>query len=235
MKRDTFKSNYIEILEGLSKDFEAPPVIPKKVIRSLQAGDPINDIDFDQIYPPRVRALSDVQWSSIKVARHVADMIGKDSKDRFIDIGSGVGKLCVLLSLLTKLEIYGVEQREDLFKIAQKVIDENQLARIHLSYGNMLSLDWSLYDIFYLYNPFQEHTCGVYEGGLIDKNIDLDRKYYAHYISEVFRQMSWLEPGKRVIIFHGYGGIMPPSMKLLESRHVNKGELCLWVKTNEKT
>lgn len=235
MKRETLKSNYLEILESLSNTFEAPPVIPTKVIQSIQAGAPINDIDFDQIYPPRIRALSDVQWSSIKVARHIADMIGKDSTARFVDIGSGVGKLCILLSLLTELEIYGIEQREDLFKIAQTVINENHLNKVHLTCDNMLSLDWSQYDIFYLYNPFQEHLCGVFEGGLIDRNIDLEGKYFAQYISEVFRQMTWLEPGKRVIIFHGYGGIMPPSMTLLESRRLEKGELCLWEKTNEKT
>jgi SAM-dependent methyltransferase len=158
-------------------------------------------------------------------------MLGADAKARFMDIGSGVGKLCTLLSFLTNLEIFGLEQREDLFKISQTVAIQNSLSRVHFIHGNMLDLNWQEYDIFYLYNPFQEHTIGESSDiGLIDRNIALDGKYYAQYISEVFRQMTWLEPGKKVIIYHGYGSAMPPSMKLVRSHYVANGHLCLWEK-----
>jgi len=230
MKYESFKDNFLEMLEGLSNDFEAPPILSSEIIQNIQAGKPVEDIEFDQIYPPRIRALSKVQWSSIEVARRIAFLVGTNSTARFIDIGSGVGKLCVLLSLLTDMEIYGIEQREDLFSVSRTVVKNNHLKNIYLIHGNMMKLDWSKYDVFYFYNPFQEHNCGSWEGGLIDKNIDLDRKHYAQYISEAFRQMTWLKPGKKVITFHGYGGLIPPSMKLLNSCQVNNGDLCLWEK-----
>jgi hypothetical protein len=131
---------------------------------------------------------------------------------------------------MTTIEIHGIEQREDLFKISQAVVKENHLERVCLTHGNMLDLDWSKYDVFYFYNPFQEHTHDGSDVGLIDKNIDLDRKYYMQYVNEVFRQMSHLKPGKKVITFHGYGGVMPQSMKLLNSYHVENGDLGLWEK-----
>jgi len=237
MEYQSFNTNYLEMLNQLSMDFETPPVISPDMIKNIQSGETPEDIEFDQIYPPRIRALSDIQWTSIKVARLISEMIGKDSKARFIDIGAGVGKLCILLSFLTDMEIFGIEQREDLHKITQAIIQNNHIEKVHMIHGNMLSLDWSEYDVFYLYNPFQEHVIDVFwAGGLIDQNIGLDKKYYAQYVESVFCQMAKLEVGKKVIILHGYGGIMPPSMKLLNSRRVSDGELCLWEKTAyEKT
>jgi SAM-dependent methyltransferase len=230
VKKNSFRRGRLSFLETLSNTFSEPPTISSELIRKIQILDEIDDAEFDNIYPPRTRAISDIQWSSIKVAHEIADIIGRKSKLRFIDIGSGVGKLCTLLSFLTDLEIFGVEQRRDLFEISQTVAKRNNLDRIHFIHGNMLDLNWSDYDIFYLFNPFQEHICDDSDIGLIDKNIDLDRKHYVQYLSEVFRQMTWLAPGKKVITFHGYGGKMPPSMKLLDCRPIDNGYLCLWEK-----
>ena len=230
------KSNhpYFKILDELSRDFADPPIIPEDLIQSIREKKPLSEIDFDRIYPPRIRALSETHWSSMNVAQHIADMLKDQSQARFIDIGSGVGKLCTLLGILTDMKVYGLEQRQDLYKISRTVAEKNNLTNVHFIHGNMLDLSWSDYDIFYLYNPFQEHMYAQFDVGLVDNNIDLDRKYYVQYVSEVFRQLTWLEVGKKVITFHGYGGHMPLSMQLLDSRHVDNGELCLWEKQIEK-
>lgn len=231
MRNNNFAKSRLNFLETLSSSFSATPTISVELIKKIQLLDEIDDTEFDDIYPPRVRAVSDIQWSSIKVAHRIAEIIGKDSKLRFIDVGSGIGKLCTLLSFLTELEIFGIEQRKDLFEISQTIAMKNSLDKVHFIHGNMLDLNWSDYDIFYFYNPFQEHICDDSDIGLIDRNIDLDRKLYVQYVSEVFRQMTWLTPGKKVITFHGYGGKMPPSMKLLDCRLIDNGHLCLWEKT----
>lgn len=213
-----------------------PPLIAPEAVREIQGSDDFPDVEFDKIYPPRMAKMSNTQWSSLKVAHRIADMVGKNSKSRFIDIGSGIGKLCTLLHFLTDLEIFGIEQRKDLFEVSQAIAKANSLNRLHFIHGNMLDLNWEDYDIFYLYNPFQEHLCTYTDFALIDKNIELDRKYYVQYLDEVFRQMTWLAPGKKVITFHGYGGRMPPSMSFLNSCPVDNGELCLWEKkSDEKT
>lgn len=230
MEYSSFNFGLLSMLDELSMEFDAPPVLSSKIIEKLQSGDLVKDVDFDRIYPPRIRALSEIQWTSVDVARQIASLVGKDSRARFIDIGSGVGKLCAILSLITKMEIHGIEQRKDLFEISQRAVQENHLERVFLTHGNVLDLDWSKYDIIYFYNPFQEHTHDGSEIGLIDKNIDLDRKYYMQYVCEVFRQVSHLKPGKKVITFHGYGGLMPPSMRLLNLYHIENGDLCLWEK-----
>ncbi|MDG0818187.1 methyltransferase domain-containing protein [Bdellovibrio svalbardensis] len=230
MKRTHSPNGRLNYLATLSSKFSAPPIISAEMIQKIQGLEEIDDAEFDSIYPPRIRAISDIQWSSIAAAHHIADLIGRNSKYRFIDIGSGVGKLCTLLSFLTELEIFGIEQRKNLFEVSKAIAQENALDRVHFIHGNMLDLNWSDYDIFYFYNPFQEHICDDTDIALIDRDIDLDRKHYVQYVSEVFRQMTWLTPGKKVITFHGYGGQMPSTMKFLDSRPVDNGELCLWEK-----
>lgn len=234
VKKNNLATDRLNFLEALSITFSEPPIISAELVRKIQGFEEIDDNEFDQIYPPRMRVLSDIQWSSLAVARQIVDLVGRNSKSRFIDIGSGVGKLCTLLSFMTDLEIFGIEQRKDLFDISQAIAKENHLSRLHFIHGNMLDINWSDFDIFYLYNPFQEHLCGHWDLGLIDKNIDLDRKHHVQYVSEVFRQMTWLAPGKKVITFHGYGGLMPPSMKILDIRTIGDGHLCVWEKKSDE-
>lgn len=221
-------SSASEILNNLSDEFESAPLISNDTIFKIQQKTGPSDAEFDQIYPPRMRAISDIQWSSIPVAHFIAEMIGKDSNLRFVDIGSGIGKLCTLLAYLTKLEITGIEQRRNLFEISERIALENSLKRVRYICGNMLDLNWSDYDVFYLFNPFQEHISVPFGSTLIDTDIDLDPKYYNEYVGRVFDELTQLAPGKKVITFHGYGGDMPSSLKLITSRPAENGHICMW-------
>ena len=218
-----------EILKHYPKTFTKLPVLSKDLIERIRNGDLVSDREFDEIFPPYYRAASDVHWSSIEVARQIAFWLNEMPKFRFIDIGCGVGKLCLLLQLLTQQEIHGIEQRINLVRIAKEIIKTNSLTQISIVALNMVALDWSKYDVYYLYNPFQEHVVGS-GPGVIEPNIDLNSKYFAHYTSEVFRQLSWAEPGKLLITYHGFGGRVPSSWKLIVSKHIEKGHLELWKK-----
>ena len=220
------------MIERLSKDFELGRELKPELRESLLAGESVYDHELDVVLPPRYRALSELHWSPLEVARKIAELLKPTPKARFIDIGSGCGKLCLLLAMLTDLEISGIEQREDLHRVAVDLCEANIPGRVRLIHGNMLSLDWSKYDVFYLYNPFHEHFFGKLGEILpIDRAIPLSRRSFAQYVDEVFRQLVLLRPGQRVITFHGYGGKMPPSMKFIESHKIENGTLQLWEKS----
>ncbi len=95
---------------------------------------------------------------------------------------------------------------------------------------NELSIDWNQFDVFYLFNPFQEQICRSEDTEPIDRRIQLSRKTFEKYVSEVFRQLELLKPKKTVITFHGYGGKFPSSLKLRESFHIENGVLNIWEK-----
>lgn len=223
----------LKLVDDVKSVVPSTSVLSSDVVRRLKNGQAVDDDEFDAIFPLKIQALSIMQWSPVEVAIHVADFLRDTISARFLDVGSGPGKLCTLLSLMTNLEVYGVEQRWALYRVATSVAKRNQIKNVHYINGNMMDLDWDQYDIFYLYNPFQEHICDT-DFGIIDKNIELDKKFYNQYIEEVFSQLQRLKPGKKVITYQGYGGLLPPSMRLTRSRMIGSGQLRMWQKMSDE-
>jgi hypothetical protein len=203
------------LVDMFPKDFESYPSIPAGLCDKIRAGIEVGDDEFDKILPRFYRIKSTVHWSSIQVARQIAEWINPLKATKFIDIGCGVGKLCLLLRILTKYEI--------------QIIRASEFKNISIKQLNMLDLDWDDYDIYYLYNPFQEHiTTG--DVCVLERDIELDQKHYTQYTTEVFRQLSCASSGKVLITFHGYGGEVPSSWKIVASKPIKNGTLKMWVK-----
>ena len=215
--------------EKIPKTFLKDPLLPTELVERIRNHATVDDFEFDQIYPPYYQAISSIQWSSLAVAQHISLWINGFNKSKFIDIGCGVGKLCLLLRFLTSHRIFGIEQRGHLVDIANQIVALNSLSDISILNMNMMDLDWSHYDIYYLYNPFQEHRVQI-GLGIVDYDIALDKKYYEQYISEVVKQLNSAELGKYLITFHGFGGSIPPSWGLVTSKFIDGGSLELWVK-----
>lgn len=212
------------------RKFEKPPIISELTKTLITSNTDVEDAIFDCLLPRFYQSASATHWTPIKAVKQMADFISDcDENSKFLDIGSGCGKLCVLLSLLTKMNVYGIEQRKDMFKVAQKIKSTNSLQNVHFIHGNMLDIDWSFFDIYYLYNPFQEHITD-FDDMRIDQKIAFDKKYYAMYTSEVFRQLCWAKRGKKLITFYGYGGSIPDSWRLIQNRVIGYGDLSMWEK-----
>lgn len=187
-----------------------------------------DDRIFDWILPTSIKDASKKHWTSIKAIKEIALFLEDCSENsKFLDIGSGCGKVCILLSLLSKMQFYGIEQREELFQVADAIKQRHELTNVHFMLGNMMSLDWSQYDIYYLYNPFQEHITNV-KGMRIDENIIFGSQLHAKYTTEVYQQLTAAKPGKKLITYHGYGGVMPDTWRMTRKKPVGTGLLCLW-------
>ena len=200
-------------------------------LQKINSGEKITDLEFDQIFPEFISAVSEAQWSSVEVAFYIASLLSTGSKQKFLDIGSGPGKLCILLSLLTKHEFYGIEQRATLVNLANEMAQQHKIDRVHFRQGDFRSIDWNDYDVLFLYNPFQEHLSQS-RAGRVNDEIELHRRFYFEYTESTYWKLVGLSPGKKVITFEGYGGPMPLTMKFLGSKFIRSGTLCLWEKTN---
>jgi SAM-dependent methyltransferase len=222
-------SKFGDVLELFPKIFSSNPVLQIEMIEKIRSGGSVKDCDFDHIFPPYYQFQSPIHWSPISVARQISQWISPLKRQSFVDIGCGVGKICLLLRILTDFEITGIEQRPKLVEIGNKIIELNNLKNISIIQMNMLELNWDLHDIYYLYNPFQEH---ITDAGIciIENDLDFDAKNYAQYTSEVFRQLTWARPGKVLITFHGYGGNIPSGWKMAASNHLENGDLTMWIK-----
>jgi predicted RNA methylase len=193
-------------------------------------GERIFDHEFDQIFPRSYQTLSEAQWSPVKAGRLVAEFLEGAGPAKFIDLGCGIGKLCLYLALATELRVYGVERRKNLVTIANDLCETNAPGRVQIFHSDMLDLDWNEFDILYLYNPFMEHKCSSLSLNLIDRNIELSDRAYRHYVSGVYEKLTKLKDGQRVITFQGYGGQMPEDLKCMKTVKVDNGSVRLWAK-----
>lgn len=185
---------------------------------------------FDRFLPPQYQEVSARHWSSAGIARRVAQWLEKGHPGKkIIDIGSGVGKFCVLLGLQSRLQIFGIEQRKMLHDVSLRLKETAALDQVTFLHGNMLDISWQTYDIYYFYNPFQEHI--VNNGwSRIDHDLPFSSGLYGKYIDEIFRQLVWAEKGKVLITYHGYGGVVPSTWNIVHRAPVKNGELCMWEK-----
>lgn len=194
----------------------------------LRFGEDVDEDRFDRIFAPQYHLQSSVHFSPIEVARWIALWIAPLDVRRFVDIGCGVGKLCLLMRILSNHEVCGIEQRPKLVKVANKIIRSNYFKNIHVIEKNMMDLKWIDFDIYYFFNPFQEHLfAGI--GGALDRDIEFDAKTYYEYTTEVFKQLNFAKRGKFLITYHGYGGEIPSRWRKLAEKRIDNGDLIFWV------
>jgi SAM-dependent methyltransferase len=197
------------------------------VLERLRQGLPVSDLEFDQLFPEWARRLSVVHWTPVAVARRAAEMLAP-AGERILDVGSGVGKLCLVGALTSSGVFYGIEQRQRCVDVARDVAARAGATRAHFLQGNMLDLDWGGYDGFYLYNPFVEVLWGT--AGTPDDGLERDPGIYDSYVKFVVSRLRNVPPGCRVVTYHGFGGNMPASFELAAEEKVGSDALELWVK-----
>jgi SAM-dependent methyltransferase len=71
----------------------------------------------------------------------------------FVDLGCGLGKVVLLISLLTGADAYGVELDPHLVEHARSAADSLGLARAHFSVGDIRTLPLPLADVYYMFIP----------------------------------------------------------------------------------
>jgi SAM-dependent methyltransferase len=188
------------------------------------------DTVFDRSLPPWARALSDVHWTPVRVARQAARFLAARPGARVLDVGSGVGKFCLIGALTTNGAFTGVEQRLHLVRVARDMARRNHVPRCRFVHGDATALDWSEYDGFYFYNPFAEQIVArVRQSGELDYGPEL----YERYVSLVEDALARLAPGTRVATYHGFGGEMPDGWRRIPGSGHRAMHLELWEREPE--
>ena len=108
---------------------------------ALRNGASPSDKIFDSVYPKSLQAISTVHFSPVAVAVRAAQLFEKAAVKRVLDVGSGVGKFCVIGSLCTKSAHFtGVEQRPALVQVARDSAARMRADRTEFLEGNAVGL-----------------------------------------------------------------------------------------------
>lgn len=197
---------------------------------ALTEDDPtsVEDEKFDLIYPPRIRRLSSIFWTPVRVAAEAAKMLVKIPGTRVLDIGSGPGKFCLVAASLTDGRFTGVEQRDNLVTVAKAVAAQLGIPEVHFLHVNVTAVDFADYDAFYIFNPFEEN---MDHGRKIDSVVPLSPTLFKRYTSYVATQLGNRPLGTRVVTYAGYANDVPSCYDCEAT--LFQDDLKLWVKRRE--
>lgn len=172
------------------------------------------DRNFDLIYPPEIREASCVHWTPVGIASQAAEFLVRETGTRVLDIGCGPGKFCIVGALTTPGHFTGVEQRKRLSDLARATVERANIPNTEIVHGNIAELDFSGFDAFYLFNPFEENLETTLK---IDESVQLDGELYERYTEHVGRQLSLAPVGTRVATYCGACEEVPMGYECVET------------------
>ena len=205
-----------------------PFMTPLDVLR--RSGAPLSDEVFDAMYPEWVQELSEMFWTPVAVALRATELLVTAPGDRILDIGSGVGKFCLVGAAASDGIFHGIEQRAELVELAHALASQHSWAegRVEFRQGDMIEEDLSAYEGVYLFNPFFEQTSGPWVQ--IDSSIKYSRETQKRYVDTVVDKLSTARNGTRVATYFGFGADLPAGFRKIAYEQFDKGPLEVFVK-----
>jgi predicted RNA methylase len=189
-------------------------------IEALRVGADVADRDFDDVYPPEVRELSESHFTPVAVARQAARLLVAYPGTRILDLGAGAGKFCLVGALTTKGSFTGIERSGSLVETARQVAVLGRVPRVHFIHGDVADLEFGGYEGFYLFNPF---VAWGQEG------LGLSPARRIASIEIVRARLAASPRGTRVVTYHGFGGDMPATYRRVYIEECGTDVLELWI------
>jgi SAM-dependent methyltransferase len=195
------------------------------IVATLRQGQLVPDPVFDVIYPADQRERSMVHWTPVEVAVRACALLAPYAGAKILDVGAGVGKLCLVGALTTRATWFGIETDVRMVEVAEAAAARLGVQEATVfGHGDAATLDWSAFDAFYLFNPFAERL--IYGRHAIR----LRRADYDQYIDITQQRLAAAAPGTRVVTYHGFGGEMPDGYDLVHREPAHEDELQLWIR-----
>lgn len=181
------------------------------IFEKLKSGLEIEDVVFDTIFPLRYRKISKIHFTPVKVAQVAAQYLVVKPGTRVLDIGAGAGKFCMIGAACTEGHFVGVEQRENLYRLAKKLSKRHNLECIDFIFSNIVAVDFEAFDAIYYFNAFYEN---IFHNGAIDNAVTLDKALYAIYTQYMREQLSKMPIGTRLATYFSFMDEVPNSYKI---------------------
>ena len=203
---------------------------PWRIARALRSGVLVDDRVFDEVFPAAARARSSVYWTPVEVAVRAANLLADRAGATILDVGSGVGKFCIVAAAAVNANVRGIEHRPHLVDIAREAA-----AKIGVSAsfdgGTIEDQDAAAIDGFYFFNPFAENLCERTER--LDATIETSAERFSRDVGAAQHLLSRARVGARVVTYCGFGGDMPDGFVRVTRGRCGGGWLELWVKQDE--
>lgn len=182
---------------------------PCEVARRLAVGERVDDAVLDRFLPDHYAEVSSQHWTPIDVAVQVTRWLELLQVDSVLDLGSGVGKFCVVGALLCRrCRFIGIEQRPLLVEAARELASVFGVSeQVQFIAGRLGERDLPKVSAYYVYNPFGETLLAHDEQ--IDHDVERGLRRYKNDVCAAQTHFSDAPIGSCVFVYNGFGGDMP--------------------------
>jgi SAM-dependent methyltransferase len=195
------------------------------VLEKLKNNLPIDDDAFNAIYPEEIQKLSGKHWTPVEVAKAAATFLVNRPGVKVLDIGSGVGKFCMIGSTITDGHFAGVEYRENLYLLSNKIAKQYNVPNLEFILANITSIKFKDFDAFYFFNSFIENMS---ESEVMDNAVPVGPLYYSRYTQYLREQFAGMPIGTRLATYWSNSEEVPRGYVVVSSAF--EGELKMWEK-----
>lgn len=207
----------------------ARPAQLRSLHTQLRQGLRVVDSEFDAVYPPEMRVVSSCFWTPVSVAVRAAELLVRKQSDRVLDVGSGVGKFCIVGASATGATFVGIEQRLRLVNVAEDAKQRIGSHSAHFLQGSFAAVDVTSFDAIYFFNPFEEN---LFEPEMqLDQTVSLSEERFSADVESAESLLRRARVGTRVVTYHGFGGQMPAGYDLVHRERQYTDRLELWRKS----
>ncbi|WP_412850687.1 methyltransferase domain-containing protein [Chryseobacterium sp. PMSZPI] len=195
------------------------------IFRQLRENVDVKDAVFNELYPPKIKAVAGRHWTPVAVARMAAKYLAEKPGKKILDIGAGAGKFCLVGAASTQGFFYGVEQRNALTKVSRKIADRHNITNVEFINSNINEISFSDYEAFYFFNSFFEN---IDTSNPIDNTILPEKDLYDTYSEYVRKQLDTTPIGTRLVTYWSKWDEIPRSFEIVDSAY--DGLLSFWEK-----
>lgn len=199
--------------------------VARAIATALRSQLVVSDVAFDRLFPMSERFRSRFHWTPLAIAQRACHLLAPSPGRRVLDVGSGVGKLCLVGAITRHAQWVGVERDRGRVEIARQVAQRLGVEHdVEFLEGDATAVDWSAFDSIYLFNPFADH--------LVDRNVDVmsRRERYVRLVERAQKRLIETRPGTRVVTYHGIGGDVPAGFELVHREPAGEDQLCVWTR-----
>lgn len=189
----------------------------------------ILDQDFDDIYAPHIKELSNRHWTPIHVVKRATDFLCYKENQTILDVGSGVGKFCTVGALLKKDSFfYGVEYRKKFIEVSDQIKTDYRIKNASFINKDFTELDFDHFDGVYFFNSFHER---IDSECIIDNYSGFSYDLYKKYTQELFFKLNSMAEGSRLVTYHTEDIYIPYDYRIVD--HQLEGKLKFYIKCPE--
>jgi hypothetical protein len=179
-------------------------------------------VSFDEHISIAYKKHSSLHWCPDEIAVLGGELFKTHGIKNVLDIGSGIGKFCLIAEEHCSAQFTGIEIRSPL------VSESNRLkslfnSRTQFICDSILQFDFDSFDAFFYYHPFCEQEA---LSGLIDHDMVIDTGLLETYENDVRNKLNQLPTGTTLLTFRSPHFNPPSSFKVLEI--LENEELILW-------